>query len=73
MYLGKLRDIASNELKSPVCDVVIAVPGWFTEIQRRALYDAALIAGLNPLRLINDSTAVAFSYGITKSDLPDVV
>lgn len=72
MYLGKLRDIAANELKSPVCDVVIAVPGWFTEIQRRAIYDAALIAGLNPLRLINDSTAVAFSYGITKSDLPEL-
>lgn len=72
MYLGKLRDIAANELKSPVCDVVIAVPGWFTEVQRRAIYDAALIAGLNPLRLINDSTAVAFSYGITKSDLPEL-
>lgn len=72
MYLGKLRDIAADELKSPVSDVVIAVPGWFTEVQRRALYDAALIAGLNPLRLINDSTAVAFSYGITKSDLPEL-
>jgi heat shock protein 4 len=31
-----------------------------------------LIAGLNPLRIINDSTAVAFSYGITKSDLPEL-
>lgn len=72
MYLGKLRDIAAEELKSPVSDVVIAVPGWFTEIQRRALFDAALIAGLNPLRLINDSTATAFSYGITKSDLPEL-
>ena len=72
MYLGKLRDIAANELKSPVSDVVIAVPGWFTEIQRRAIQDAALIAGLNPLRIINDSTAVAFSYGITKSDLPEL-
>lgn len=72
MYLGKLRDIASGELKSPVSDVVIAVPGWYTEIQRRALLDAAQIAGLNPLRLLNDSTAVAFGYGITKSDLPEL-
>ena len=72
MYLGKLRDIAANELKQPVSDVVIAVPGWFPEVQRRALYDAALIAGLNPLRLINDSTAVAYSYGITKNDLPEL-
>jgi heat shock protein 4 len=72
MYLGKLRDIAANELKSAVTDIVIAVPGWFTDSQRRAMLDAAQIAGLNVLRLINDSTAVALGYGITKSDLPDV-
>ncbi|CAK5274244.1 unnamed protein product [Mycena citricolor] len=71
MYLGKLRDIAANELKTGVTDVVIAVPGWFADIQRRALLDAAAIAGLNPLRLINDTTAVALGYGITKSDLPE--
>ena len=71
MYFGKLRDIAAAELKMGICDVVIAVPGWYTDIQRRALLDAASIAGLNTLRLINDSTAVALGYGITKSDLPD--
>lgn len=54
-----------------ICDVVIAVPGWYTDIQRRTLLDAASIAGLNTLRLINDSTAVALGYGITKSDLPE--
>jgi len=71
MYLGKLRDIAAFELKTGVTDVVIAVPGWYTDIQRRAVLDAASIAGLNTLRLINDSTAVALGYGITKSDLPE--
>ncbi|KAI0630030.1 heat shock protein [Trametes polyzona] len=71
MYLGKLRDIAANELKNGVSDVVITVPGWYTDIQRRALLDAAQIAGLNCLRLINDTTAVALGYGITKSDLPE--
>ena len=71
MYLGKLRDIAAAELKSAVSDIVIAVPGWYTEVQRRATIDAAQIAGLNVLRLINDSTAVALGYGITKSDLPE--
>jgi len=70
-YLGKLRDTAAAELKQAVTDVVIAVPGWYTDIQRRALIDAAQIAGLNPLRLINDTTAVALGYGITKSDLPE--
>ena len=72
-YLGKLRDIAANELKQVVSDVVIAVPGWYTDVQRRALLDAAEIAGLNALRLINDTTAVALGYGITKADLPETV
>lgn len=71
MYLGKLRDTASKELKTGITDVVIAVPGWYTDVQRRALLDAASIAGLNCLRLINDTTAVALGYGITKSDLPE--
>ena len=43
MYLGKLRDIAGNELKSAVTDIVIAVPGWFTDAQRRAMLDAAQV------------------------------
>lgn len=71
MYLAKLRDITAVELKATPSDVVIAVPGWYTEVQRRALLDAASIAGLNPLRLVNDYAAVALGYGITKSDLPD--
>ncbi len=72
MYLGKLRDTAAAETKAPVNDVVIAVPVWYTEAQRRAVIDAADIAGLNPLRLINDTTATALGYGITKTDLPAV-
>ncbi|CAL1706042.1 unnamed protein product [Somion occarium] len=70
-YLGKLRDIAAAELRTGVSDIVITVPGWFTDIQRRALLDAAQIANLNVLRLINETTAVALSWGITKSDLPE--
>ncbi|KIP06106.1 hypothetical protein PHLGIDRAFT_128463 [Phlebiopsis gigantea 11061_1 CR5-6] len=70
-YFGKLRDTAANELKTGVSDVVIAVPGWYTEAQRRAVLDAAAVANLNVLRLINDTTAVALGYGITKSDLPE--
>ncbi|BGP42453.1 adenyl-nucleotide exchange factor sse1 [Rhodotorula kratochvilovae] len=70
MYLAKLRDTAAAELKSAVNDVTIAVPVWYTEAQRRAVLDAAEIAGLNCLRLINDTTATALGYGITKTDLP---
>ncbi|KAK4055022.1 adenyl-nucleotide exchange factor sse1 [Microbotryomycetes sp. JL221] len=70
MYLGKLRDTAAAETKAAVNDIVIAVPGWYTDVQRRAVMDAADIAGLNVLRLINDTTATALGYGITKTDLP---
>ncbi|RMZ74724.1 hypothetical protein DV737_g5801, partial [Chaetothyriales sp. CBS 132003] len=71
MYLGKIRDTAAKELKLPVSDVVISVPAWFTDGQRRALLDAADIASLKTLRLINDNTAIALGYGITKTDLPE--
>ena len=70
MYLTKIKNTASAELKLPVSDVVISVPAWFTDNQRRALMDAAEIAGLKLLRLLNDTTATALGYGITKSDLP---
>ncbi|PVU92604.1 hypothetical protein BB559_003650 [Furculomyces boomerangus] len=71
MYLGRLRDTTASELKNKVSDVVISVPGWYTDRQRRAVMQACQIANLNCLRLINDSTAAALSYGITKSDLPE--
>lgn len=71
MYLTKLKETTAHELSSPVSDCVITVPGWFTDIQRRAILDAAEIAGLNCLRLVNDLTATALGYGITKTDLPE--
>ena len=71
MYLTKIRDITSKELKLPVSDVTISVPAWFTDVQRRAMLDAGEIAGLKVLRLVNDNTATALGYGITKLDLPN--
>ncbi|KAF9559062.1 adenyl-nucleotide exchange factor sse1 [Mortierella alpina] len=71
MYLTKMKEIAAAETKMPVSDCVIAIPAWFTDVQRRAVLDAADVAGLNVLRLINDSTATALGYGITKTDLPE--
>ncbi|KAJ5832640.1 hypothetical protein N7474_000951 [Penicillium riverlandense] len=70
MYLQKIKDITSKELRLPVSDVTLSVPAWFTDVQRRAMIDAGDIAGLNVLRLINDTTATALGYGITKLDLP---
>lgn len=70
MFLSKVRQTASAELKLPVSDVVLSVPPWFTDAQRRSIMDAAEIAGLKLLRLMNDTTATALGYGITKTDLP---
>ncbi|KAK3390468.1 heat shock protein 70 family [Podospora didyma] len=70
MYLSKIRQTAAAELKLPVSDMVMSVPAWFTDVQRRCLIDAAEVAGLKLLRLINDTTAAALGWGITKLDLP---
>lgn len=47
------------------------VPCYFTDIERQAVLNAASIVGLNVLRLMNDTTATALSYGIYKQDLPN--
>eukprot|EP01006_Ploeotia_vitrea_P047931 TRINITY_DN67179_c10_g4_i1.p1 TRINITY_DN67179_c10_g4~~TRINITY_DN67179_c10_g4_i1.p1 ORF type:complete len:903 (+),score=586.26 TRINITY_DN67179_c10_g4_i1:107-2815(+) len=49
-----------------VVDCVLACPTYFTDAQRRSMIDAARVAGLNVLRLMNESTAVALNYGILR-------
>ncbi|XP_056298879.1 heat shock 70 kDa protein 4a isoform X1 [Pseudoliparis swirei] len=70
MLLTKLKETAENALKKPVADCVISVPSYFTDTDRRSVMDAAQIAGLNCLRLMNETTAVTLAYGIYKQDLP---
>ncbi|EON69231.1 hsp88-like protein [Coniosporium apollinis CBS 100218] len=70
MFLSKIRLTASAELKLPVSDVVLSCPAWYTDAQRRSLLDATEVAGLKCLRLMNETTATALGYGITKTDLP---
>jgi len=67
----KLKDIGENALGTKVIDVVISCPSYFTDAERRALLDSAKMAGLNVLRLMNDTTATALAYGIYKQDLPE--
>jgi heat shock protein 4 len=69
--LTNLKKIAEADHEAEVVDVAISVPCFFTEHQRRAIRAAAEIAGLKCLRLINDNTATALAYGITKTDLPE--
>lgn len=62
--LAGLKRLAENSLSAPVRDVVIGVPGNYGDAQRRALINAARIAGLSCLRVMSEHTAVALDYGI---------
>eukprot|EP00058_Branchiostoma_floridae_P000408 XP_002585896.1 hypothetical protein BRAFLDRAFT_256670 [Branchiostoma floridae] len=70
MILTKLKEVSEMNLKVKVVDCVISVPCFFTDAERRAVLDSASIAGLNVLKLMNDTTAAALAYGIYKQDLP---
>uniref|UniRef100_A0A4W3J9T2 Uncharacterized protein n=1 Tax=Callorhinchus milii TaxID=7868 RepID=A0A4W3J9T2_CALMI len=70
MLMTKLKETSESALRKPVADCVISVPSFFTDLERRSVIDAAQVAGLNCLRLMNDTTAVALAYGIYKQDLP---
>ncbi|CCK68023.1 adenyl-nucleotide exchange factor SSE2 KNAG_0A03400 [Huiozyma naganishii CBS 8797] len=71
MYIDKVKHTVIEETKSTVTDVCVAVPVWYTEEQRYTIADASRIAGLNPVRIVNDVTAAGVSYGIFKTDLPE--
>ncbi|TKY48147.1 Heat shock 70 kDa protein 15 [Spatholobus suberectus] len=71
MMLSNLKEIAEKNLNAAVVDCCIGIPVYFTDLQRRAVLDAATIAGLHPLRLIHETTATALAYGIYKTDLPE--
>jgi molecular chaperone DnaK len=64
--LRKLAGDAAKYLGEKVTDVVITVPAYFNDAQRQATKDAGKIAGLNVLRIINEPTAAALSYGLDK-------
>jgi heat shock protein 4 len=68
MVLVKAKDIslkANNGIN--LADSVLAVPHWFTQAQRRSILQACEIAGLNCLKVTNESNAIALSFGIFKS------
>ncbi len=66
MVLTKLKKDAEAYLGTTVTDAVITCPAYFTDSQRQATKDAGKIAGLNVLRIINEPTAAALSYGLDK-------
>jgi molecular chaperone DnaK len=64
--LKKLKDDAEERLGTKIRDVVITVPAYFGDPQRRATIEAGKMAGLNVVQVINEPTAAAYSYGLHK-------
>ena len=64
--LGKIKRDAEAFLGEPVKDAVVTVPAYFDDNQRSATKDAAAIAGLNVLRLVNEPTAASLAYGLDR-------
>ena len=62
--LRTLKTRAEERLGGPLTGAVITVPAYFDDAQRQATKDAARLAGLNVLRLLNEPTAAAIAYGL---------
>ena len=66
--LQKMKETAEDYLGEKVKQAVITVPAYFNDSQRQATKDAGKIAGLEVLRIINEPTAAALSYGLEKKE-----
>ena len=68
MILQKLKTDAESYLGEKIEKAVITTPAYFTDAQRQATKDAGKIAGLEVMRIINEPTAAALSYGLDKEE-----
>merc|ERR1712071_380771 len=66
MVLTKMKETAESYTGKVVKNAVITVPAYFNDSQRQSTKDAGTIAGLNVMRIINEPTAAAISYGLEK-------
>ena len=73
MILMQLKKDAEDFTGETVTDAVITVPAYFNDIQRQATKDAGKIAGLNVLRIINEPTSAALSYGLNHGESQKVM
>jgi len=66
--LGHLKGIAEETLGGELVGAVVTVPAYFDDAQRQATKDAAALAGLQILRLLNEPTAAAVAYGLDREE-----
>lgn len=67
MQFAYIRELAESVAGEKVHDTIITVPPYYTQFERDAIVDAVEVSGLRTLALINDGTAVAVNYAMTRS------
>lgn len=67
--LRKVKADAEDYLAEKVDKVVITVPAYFSDLQRQATKESGILAGLDVIRIINEPTAAALSYGLDRDDI----
>ena len=71
--LREIKVFADEVLGEEIHEAIITVPAYFNDSQRQATRDAGRVAGLEVLRIINEPTAAALSYGMDREDSADVI
>jgi molecular chaperone DnaK len=73
LILRRLKEDAEMQLNDTIEGAVITVPAYFKDGQRQATVDAAELAGLKVLRIINEPTAAALAYGLERSSKEELI
>lgn len=68
IILAKIKNMACDYLKTDIKKAVITIPAYFNDSQRQATKNAAKIAGLECVRMLNEPTAAALAYGLDRMD-----
>jgi len=71
--LRKIKTDAEAYLGMPVKKAVVTVPAYFTDAQRQATREAAILAGLELMRIINEPTAASLAYGLDRENIQTIL
>jgi molecular chaperone DnaK (HSP70) len=66
--LMRMKQVAEDEIGEEIRDAVVTVPAWFTDRQRAATREAALLSGMHPRQILPEPTAAAIAYGLERFD-----
>jgi len=73
MIVSKLKEEAESALEQQIDQAVITVPAYFNQLQRKSVQEIGKLAGLEVLRIINEPTAAAMSYGLDNEEEQNIL